>query len=218
MGRFGLLALGWLCQRAPWILETLLLVLPRIELYCREVIPHAVSESCKRNVSPESRRELAGKEVLLRHIGTAIIQLLRAPSNFLYLRVHLHWLFQGDEGKLIHTLSWKKRKKKKPCDCVRLGPMESLSRVLQEKHHTNSNLWFSFSWNIEWTCAKWNTQCKYTLRCFFAGSRKRTSAAQLNPYHSIFSKDKNTNSSTYLVGYDLLWHSEIKVSWSWSWQ
>lgn len=112
MGRFGLSALGWLCQRAPWILETLLLVLPRIELYCREVIPHAVSESCKRNVSPESRRELAGKGVLLRHIGTAIIQLLRAPSNFLYLRVHLHWLFQGDEGKLIHTLSWKKRKKK----------------------------------------------------------------------------------------------------------
>lgn len=145
MGRFGLLALA---DCAKEYHELLLLLHPRIELYCREVIPHAVSESCKRNVSPESRRELAGKGVLLRHTGTAIIQLLRAPSNFLYLRVHLCWLYQGDEGNLVMLWAEKKPKRQKLCDCVKLGLKGSLNTVLQEKHHTNSILWFSFPWNM----------------------------------------------------------------------
>lgn len=63
-------------------------------------MPHAVSESCKSNASPEPRRELAAKGVLLGHIGAAIMQLLKGPSNFLYLRVCLHLLFQRDERKL----------------------------------------------------------------------------------------------------------------------
>lgn len=74
-------------------------------------MPRAVSESCKSDASPESRRELAAKRVLLGHLGVPIIQLLKGPSNFLYLRVCLHLLFQGDERKHILWVKKKKRKK-----------------------------------------------------------------------------------------------------------
>lgn len=88
-----------------------------------------------------------------------------------------------------------KTKRQNPCDCGRLSLVESLNTGLQEKHCTNSILWFPFPWNMGRVDLCQMHKHKYTLRFFFTNSRKHT--AQINPYHSIYSKDKHANSSTF---------------------